>query len=461
MTNPMKSTGILVFVFMVFVLTACSDDENLFTPPTYTPPDVSGLNAVTALRVENDATLWGTINLIWSEPDANTRDLAVEFYQVAIDENGGTIDRYNWYQMKTLLTVIPDGATTLEATFDNTDANIFLGSSVSVAVRPFYETGLAGPVGSSLAITPEAAHVHSGYVRDEYGNPLSDVTVSLVDPVGIDDPRGLVSVQVTDANGYYGDLGPIRQSVPMVLATTSLDVESAPGAEDAYFDYRTETIAYNSDSAEHTITLVTRIELSANSDRGGLNLINMVQRFTHSNHTHNYRLHKWESYPVKVYIPDFTSPNGMIEMDEVVREAVAIWNSVLIITPFVETADSTTAQIRVKFSSYSNHTYGYVFQDNSPYVNGAPGFITPNSMTLYLSPALEASEGYMLTAAKHELGHTLSYYGHNVEYPSLMGLGMSADAPTEDEIRVTNVVMGLPNLTLMSYFVDSIYYPFE
>lgn len=452
---------LVVLVVLPGVLIGCSGDSNLTSPGTDGALEKdTAPYPVEALEVLNDKTLYGTVHISWDKPLRNSLGAEVEEYHVVVDPTGGEINHSNWKQMVVLDIIEADGSDSYSATFDNTHSGIIPGTRESFAVRPFYELDMWGQVGTVVALTPSLPNYQWGYVKDEMGNPMANVTVRMVTPTGITDPRGFASEQITGPDGMFDPIGPVAQNLPMVLVTDSPDTESSPGALDAYFDYRTEPLRFEHFPDGYRFALITRYELDPDTyGSTPRNFVEWLQTVSRSNHwNYDYTLRKFESnlFPLKVIMEDGQSDSGD-DMAVAMRQAMQYWNDTMGEAIFVETDDIDEAQIRIEFPYQIGGQYGPWGQTSLIYPVGTNfGFTVPEIIKIKVAGRIFLTDLLVFTC-RHELGHTLGFYGHD-EY-GLMDSPYVLDGLmtlTVDELRAFKAFRGLPNSLVMSGYEGSI-----
>ena len=154
---------------------------------------------------------------------------------------------------------------------------------------------------------------------------------------------GFTAEAVTGADGYFAPLGPISEDADYILETHSSDTPSAPGIEDAWFDFRTPPVDFAADLNDVPIVLIPRYGFDPAADGSSdWATTELLQVLTRTNETHigdvfNTTYRHWESYPVPVSIPPGLSSGGDVDLQAEVRDGMNYWNTVLGRLVFVET----------------------------------------------------------------------------------------------------------------------------
>lgn len=446
----------IVAVILATLSSSCSDDT-----PTAPPVVYDGLLPARDLLADNHPDLWGTVGFTWRDPAPNDHGLAVESYHLASLPAAKTMP--DLWSVATVLAVVPaDTSGAYAVTLDDRDG-IVPGEPTDFVVRPMYAGGHWGPVGESIDLTPSRPYTRSGKVMDELGRPLVGVTVRLEEPDDFTDPRGFVSEAVTDTEGRYEGLGPIHESTTMVLVTDSPDEPSAPDAEDAWFDFKTPPLAFGESGGETEIVLVTRLAFDPSAD--GIHDWTTMQLLQHLSFSmgnvygevENLTYRRWESYPLKIFIPAGVSENGAVYYDEEIRAAIEFWNTTFGSEVFVETLDEGGAQIVCTYEMWPRNN---IIAGRMKFVpQTAPGenwgINVPVRAELFLNAEILNFDWVTQEIARHELAHALGCYDHTWDTAGMMYISGGGPEPLDYEVRILRALMGLPNLQEMNRYEGS------
>jgi len=252
----------------------------------------------------------------------------------------------------------------------------------------------------------------AGRVIDDTGAPLPGVRVAEV-------TGGPAAV--TAADGTFR-LGPFAEGDTVVLVTETPDSVSAPGADDAWYDFRTLPLPV--DAAEPVaVTLITRyaIELEGQAP--------WLPDHSHFSHFLEFSTSVLGSasgpsitwawpvpFPLAVLVRDSTIVHATdagdvtIDAGACLRTAMARWNAAAGRAMLVETHDPAAAQVTTAYPVLGRTLVGRC----RPTDPDLCGFRTCPPATV----ALEVSSVYIPDAARftdvatHEFGHALGFWGH-------------------------------------------------
>jgi hypothetical protein len=271
-----------------------------------------------------------------------------------------------------------------------------------------------------------------GQVGDDTGQPLAGIRV-----VAVDDTLAVL----TGADGRFA-IGPFAAGDTVTLLTESPDTVSAPGADDAWYDFVTGPLTI--DAAEPvTITLLTRYDIE---------LDGMGPYYPSNDHFSHFLEFStnplasptgpsvswgWEAFPLAVHIPDtlivHPGANGdvLIDAGACMRDAIARWNDACGCTVLSETGDAAGAQVRC---TYPELVRARPAETRAIDPEGC-GFTTcpPSQVEVRMSSEHIPDATAFAHIAVHEFGHALGFWGHVSGSRALMENGVrtpSAMLPT-------------------------------
>lgn len=450
---------VVILASLALIFAGCSKDDSSLSP---TGPDqdvlakAGGSDGVQNLTCTNDDVLWGTVHIGWESPLQGP--LAVVKYYVVVNSSGGAVTASNWDQATQLAEIDANGGTNFAETFDTTDSGVWAGNNQTYAVRPLYEQGVWGSI-DSRSLRPTLPHVEWGYVRDDLGNPLAGVTVRMHEPTGVSDPRGFSSERTTDANGMFAAIGPVSEDMDIVLETDSPDSVSQAGAEDAYFDYRTAPLEYAYSGGAREIRLIAKRDIdTALCTSLANNYVEVLQYYSKSFHTSTSgTMYTWDAadFPLAVYIPDAVASNGG-DMDQAVRDALEYYNDILGDEVFVETSNSSQAQIRFSFGTNLGDPGKMTVLEPTGVSDTDVGYVPFDVLGVQIDLGLDPASQYATYVIRHELGHTLGIYIHPSASGYLMNTGiLHGYELTPGESKLIQSYRNMPDVVEMRRYEGS------
>lgn len=217
----------------------------------------------------------------------------------------------------------------------------------------------------------------------------------------------------TDGSGLF-QLGPFRNIDQIRMSTTSSN--ATPGG---WYDFVTQP--FGPEERNPLIVLMSRFEMDPDycappfNPNGDFLTYLRDMTFTDTNPLDPKRsiLHRWEEYPLTVYVPDVQSPTG-VSMEQAAMDAIDLWNLHMGDDYFVRVADDAEADLVFVFESYPGLFAGLVELAVPPHANDDQiGRVVPEKMNVIIDIDRASTLTFGTETCLHELGHTLGLLNHS------------------------------------------------
>ena len=375
----------------------------------------------------------------WNRVTGSTYPLAD--YVIALSY-AGQVTAENWDAAQVLAAVpsVP-GQVGYTAVFDRDHGALVPGAEAWFAIRSRDDHGQlsAGVTNRHTRITTE--WWIDGTVRDDQGAPLIGVIVATAAPARNSN---------SDVDGRYR-LGPYR-SIDTVRVQTTAEVE--------YYDFTTGRLGSATD-ALLDLTLPRKYGLDpACTELGGDFLAyfrEMTRTVPSEADTAASRLWKWDHYPVSVFLPDSTTTSGR-DLDGLVRQMLALWNSTMGETYLVEAPTAAAADVVVAWVDDAGGGYGEASLVEP--AGAVFGDVVPVRMRVEIVAGI-LTDQFFQEVALHEFGHVLYLSAHSTGCDGaghLMVFGASGNLSLAhpihpDEVHAVRCVRRLPQGADMRWYV--------
>ncbi len=399
-------------------------------PVTYNPREVPFVRA-------GHGPLPGDVEISWMIISWAT--FPIEEYQVAVSYEG-PITTDNWDQAL-IVGRHPwrQGQVEFLEVYGETEG-LVQGATAWFAVRARDAGGNLSRLEESPRLTLTSEWWIEGHVYGFTGNPIPGLHVT--------SPLAAHTSQV-DARGFFR-IGPFRNIDKIELVASDPD----PGESwYGYVHHPLQTLPGLDLVTGGDFVLIPRNTLDSRCTLPDNEFISYLRHMTFTETRDNdpaaSTLHRWEHYPLRVYIPDVVSEAG-VRMDEAALIALYLWNDAMGEEYFVRTTDQEAANIEFIFEDREHH-YGLVSL-LSPAGNGVKlGRVIPEKMAVSVDTKL-STRTFVAEVALHELGHTLGLLNHSDCYlPEYLmnisgGFGaLARDEPVHlDERRAVECIRYLP-----------------
>ena len=428
---------------LLLVFCGCSDstappNTPIDTPISFTPREVPFVTVGHGTEPGEAEVSWWIVS--WAT-------FPIAEYRVAFSHEG-PITEANWNEAD-ILGTYPQrkGQVLYREVFGGSDG-LSQGATIWIAVRARDTQGNLSSLKESPRLTLSTEWWIEGHVLDLSGAPIHEAVV-------ISTFTGRTAI--SDMAGFYR-AGPFR-SIDFIIMET--DGTTPGGSWYGYTRKPVRTLPGRALLDGQDFILFSRHTLDPDCvipDPDFLTYLrHMSLTTTINNDPRTNILHRWDQYPIKVFIPTAVNDDG-VRMDEAALIALLLWNNALGEEYFVRTEQIDDADIDFVFEEMTNF-YGLV----SLVLPAGPGTdlgrVVPEKMAISINPRLP-SANQVAGVSLHELGHSLGLYTHpKCEVPDYLmrtagGLGaLDRSEPIHpDELRAIKCIRYLPQGQDMSLY---------
>ena len=437
----------LVILGLLLAFAACSDStaprNTLVDAPISTNPrEVPFVSMEHGPEPGEAEVSWWIVN--WAT-------FPIAEYQVAFSYEG-PITEANWNEAR-ILGTFPHrrNQVLFREVFGDADG-LVQGETTWIAVRALDISGNLSHLKESPHLTLTTEWWIEGHVLDLSGNPIHEAVVL--------SPH-TNRTALSDVEGFYR-VGPFRNIDSIELETdgatpmgswygcTRKPVRTLPGR--ALVDHQ-DFLLFSRHTLDPDCVIPDNDFLTY--------LRHMSLTTTINNDPGTNILHRWDRYPIKVFIPTFMNDDG-VQMDEAALVALLLWNDAMGEEYFTRTDRVEDADIEFVFEEMTNF-YGNVSLVLPVGPGSDLGRVVPEKMEITISPRLP-SPSQVAGVSLHELGHSLGLFTHSkCDVPGYLmktagGLGaLDRSEPIHpDERRAVKCIRYLPQGQDMS-----LYHPVE
>ena len=392
-----------------------------------------------------------TVEVSWLPAPA--RGDPVDRYEVLVSYDG-PIDDGN-RSAAILLDEVPHntGQTSYTAVYSDSTAGLLGNRRAWFTIVTVNSAGLRARPPANAEVLITARWWATGRVVDENGQPAAGIPIR---------DSGYRAFTTSDTAGEFR-LGPLTSANSYYLRTETPDVMLPGESSGAWYDAGSGRLSYEGCQTWYPV-IVNRTGLTSNCsgyDGGFVELLRGLTRTTQpTNNRPDCRLYKWESYPVTVWVPPFTSVRGF-DYQALCRQTVQWWNDLMGADYLTLVDDPATARIVFRFGDDGPGFIGRAYLLEPAGLDYVIGDMIPQKIELYVHEDLY-TEQLVQEIALHEMGHGLGMPGHarcsDGDYLMyITAAGALNDGPQnavhEDEKRVLRTVRNLPQGYDMSQFI--------
>jgi len=288
-----------------------------------------------------------------------------------------------------------------------------------------------------------------GSVHDAYGNALTGVEVQ-------DSAGGLRFT--TGPDGAYR-IGPYASSVTVTLVASlaggdgQLGWHEAASAPLTFFD-----------DPHRDFLLIPRYEVPAGCSAHRGSFMHYLRYMTTTLQVRtdrpDFRLYRWQEYPLSVYVPPEGTVGGL-DFRTAALFAIGVWNDKLEEPVFSIVEDLQEADLSFRFEPGSSTRFGLTILQQPGDGSLALGAVVPEKAEIVLYGTINSQLGAELTAL-HEIGHVLGLLNHSpcnmVGYlmysaPSVSIENWPEHAIHANELQAVQLIRHLPQGHEMSQYV--------
>jgi len=343
----------------------------------------------------------GSIIVSWTPP--TIRDDSIVAYAVAVS-HAGPLNEANWSQAD-VLTEVParPESELFSIVIADSSSDLQPGTHAWVAVASFNSYGVMCASLSNREIDVTEPWWITGSVTDDTGLPVADVVVQDIN---------LVPTASTGPDGRYR-IGPYSNLEAVTLRTKTPDVGFPDPAQGIWYDVVAETLFFGG-PVLWDFQLIGRSRLTANCSIYNDDFLTYLRSLTRTtwptDHRPNVNLYKWDTYPVTVWIPEFTNRDGH-DYGALCRQTITWWNQAMGAEYLTLVTDRNEARIVFRFGDDGPEFFGKVnllLPSDDNYVMGE---VIPELVEVYLLDKLTPPQ-LVQENSLHELGHALGLSGH-------------------------------------------------
>jgi hypothetical protein len=400
----------LAFAAITSLFASCSDVDVYPTASRTLPPD-----AIDDAALVFDASTSEAV-LVWTAPAANGGTRGIARYDI----RAAYTDTLVWEAA----TVVADPPQPAPAGTHQTYRFRYpeRGRPLAATIRSIDTSGnFSGP--GNVARTRIPGYVLSGAVLDVFSRePVVDVPVALS---GFFGNRGTV----TDADGRWtlDDLTPGSSRLRIgSSAYAPVEIEFILASDRVFIH---QLIPQRSSDVIPSLTRLTLFKEALGLSSG------------------RTVLRKWTAFPLKAYVPEFTSEGGL-DYHAAALAAMDRWSELVGESLFAPVAEVTGAEVVLSFETPEQMGIqtGVTSYENTP--DGHPKRSLIRVVNVIENPPV------LRRVLLHELGHSLRLR-HMPSGFLMYGSHPLPDDPTDDEIWIVRLLLAIDDLTNMEIYPES------
>ena len=411
---------------------------------------------VTDISIQNgDEPMDVVVSWVWINQSA----FPVTEYLIASSYDG-PVTSDNWDEADFLGAYAHvNGQAGYSTTFTAEDDGMLPATTIWFGLRGRDNRGQMSPIVEIYRHTISFAWWIEGTVYDSNLDPLPEVIIDY----------GCGSCRVnSDGEGHY-QIGPFLDVEEVNFYTLSRNVDFPGQPLTSWYDLEVGPLVYSEVDNTHDIYLINRFgtdDLCLTYDDDFLAFFRQMTKTDITTALRaDYRLYKWDEYPVKVHIPEYVRPDDDVDFGENSRLGMSYWNLVMGEDYLVEVATPEEADVLFFFEDLGSGANGRteLAAPQLPYFYRLSDVI-PERINVRINNDILPNDQRVQETALHELGHALGLYQHVdgcSDRPYLMNItsaGALDDGPENavhlDEIRMLHAIRYLPQGIDMASFIN-------
>ncbi len=310
----------------------------------------------------------------------------------------GNLDADNWDSADVLVDVPVSGSIGYVEEL-TTDDGMIPGSRAWFGVRALDDQGQLSPLPLSHSFLISYPWDLTGFVQDDAGSPLASVILSF--------ESGMGSSSISSGLDGSFTQGPFSSADSIRVTAVAIDPE--------YYTFTSSYLHVSQAAQPLRITMLYKYGADATCNPNGGDFLSYLRYMTRtSDMEESSILHKWNSYPLRVFVPVFVRDDG-VDFGSLCLQAMEYWNTAVGQDLLVQEAVAGDADVIVDFASLGPNRNGQVVLLEP---QGVLGRVTPVHMRVDIDrditgvgdvPTAPAVKGVCL----HEFGHVLGLYEHS------------------------------------------------
>ncbi|PJA76235.1 hypothetical protein CO151_03820 [bacterium CG_4_9_14_3_um_filter_65_15] len=378
----------------------------------------------------------GAVKAAWTGVKSATYPI-VE-YVVGAD-TGGSLNASNWDQAEVMV-IVPATTQFSYSKALGAQEGVAPGQRHWVAVRARDDHGNLSPLRGSVSFPVSFPWYVSGRVRNDFGIALGNTIMRF--ETSLETLPGHAA-----GDGTFG-AGPFSSKDSVQVSALALDAQ--------FYKWQSPYLKAGGGEKPLDIVMIPKYGADATCSPNGGDFLAHLRYMTRTgDYSDTGILHKWNHYPVRIFIPDFLRGDG-VDFTALCADALQFWNDTVGEDLLVRVDQAGDADVEVDFRATGAALNGQVVQVEPGVVLGT---LSPLKMRMDINMDMVGvgdvqTEPAVKGVCLHEFGHVLGLYDHSTcdDYALMEnGGGPSAFSPetpapiTEEEINAVRCLSYMPD----------------